>query len=192
MSVDGQPPVIAIDGPSGSGKGTIAGLLAARLGWHLLDSGALYRIVAAEALLRDIELDDAAGLAGMAGELAIRFEGDRVDVSGRDVSLRIREEDVSAASSRVAALAEVRGAILDLQRSMRTEPGLVADGRDMGTVVFPDAPLKIYLDVPTELVVYPGAHHGLRTYTHRKAKMAWDLAWFEKYLGVGWGQEAAE
>ncbi len=151
MSSSDPAPVIAIDGPSGSGKGTIASLLAAHLGWHLLDSGALYRIVAAEALRRGMDLGDEAALAAMAAGLSIRFAGERVEVDGRDLSLRIREEDVSAASSRVAALGAVRAAILDLQRSMCAPPGLVADGRDMGTVVFPAAPLKIYLDASVQV-----------------------------------------
>jgi len=144
-------PVIAIDGPSGSGKGTIAALLAERLGWHLLDSGALYRIVAARALSAGIELEDAASLALMASKLTIRFEADRVAVDGEDLSLRIRTEEVSAASSRVAALPPVRQAILQAQRAMCQPPGLVADGRDMGTVVFPEAALKIYLDASAEV-----------------------------------------
>jgi cytidylate kinase len=146
-----SPPVVTIDGPSGSGKGTIASLLAARLGWHLLDSGALYRIVAAEALERGIALDAEEELAAMASGLSIRFVDDRVDVDGVDRSLDIRTEEVSAASSQVAALPQVRAAILDLQRGMCQPPGLVADGRDMGTVVFPAAPLKVYLDASAEV-----------------------------------------
>jgi cytidylate kinase len=144
-------PVITIDGPSGSGKGTIAGLLAKNLGWHLLDSGALYRIVAARALDLDIALDDAAALAAMAGSLSIRFAEDLVEVDGQDLTLVIRTEAVSAAASEVAALPEVRDAILQAQRAMCQPPGLVADGRDMGTVVFPGARLKIYLDASAEV-----------------------------------------
>jgi cytidylate kinase len=143
--------VVAIDGPSGSGKGTIAARLAQALGWHLLDSGALYRIVAACALSRGIPLDDEASLARMATALEIRFEEERVLVDGTDVTETIRTEPVSAAASEVAALGAVRAAILDLQRSMRAPPGLVADGRDMGTVVFPDAPLKVYLDASAQV-----------------------------------------
>jgi len=139
-------PVIAIDGPSGSGKGTLAALLAERLGWHLLDSGALYRIVAAVAIARHVRLDDEAGLAAMADGLEIRFEQDRVWVDGQDLTLTIRTEAVSSGSSRVAAFPRVRAAILEQQRSMCRSPGLVADGRDMGTVVFPAAQLKIFLD----------------------------------------------
>lgn len=151
MAADLVVPVIAIDGPSGSGKGTVAGLVAERLGWRLLDSGALYRVVAAEALRLGLPLDGEEALAAMAGGLDIRFDGGQVLVNGRDVSLDIRREEVSAASSRVAALPSVRTAILALQRGMRVSPGLVADGRDMGTVVFPEAPLKIYLDATVEV-----------------------------------------
>lgn len=151
MSTEDDIPVIAVDGPSGSGKGTIAGLVAARLGWNLLDSGALYRIVAASALDRGVALDDPEDLAAMARGLEIVFEGERVLVDGSDVSLLIRTEEVSEAASKVAVLQPVRDAILDLQRSMRRAPGLVADGRDMGTVVFPEAPLKVFLDASAEI-----------------------------------------
>jgi len=144
--VTGQVPVIAIDGPSGSGKGTIAALVAERLGWHLLDSGALYRIVAAVALARSIPLADQDALAAMAGGLEIRFRDGTVVVDGDDLTEEIRTEPVGQAASEVAALGAVRAAILAAQRAMRRPPGLVADGRDMGTVVFPDAELKIYLD----------------------------------------------
>jgi cytidylate kinase len=146
-----ESPVITIDGPSGSGKGTIAALLAEHLGWHLLDSGALYRIVAAVALARGIPLDDADALASMAAGLDIVFGADCIRVDGEDLSLRIREEEVSAGASRVAVLQPVRDAILALQRGQRRPPGLVADGRDMGTVVFPEAPLKVYLDATAEV-----------------------------------------
>jgi cytidylate kinase len=147
-------PVIAVDGPSGSGKGTLAVWLARRLGWHLLDSGALYRIVAWSALERDIALTAESALARLAAGLAIRFEVGAGDVAvwadGIDVGDAIRSEAVSAASSQVAALPGVRQALLALQHGFATAPGLVADGRDMGTVVFPDAPLKIYLDASPE------------------------------------------
>jgi len=148
---DKDIPVVTIDGPSGSGKGTIAALLAERLGWTLLDSGALYRIVAAVALERNMDLEDRVALAAMAEGLEIRFEDDRVLVDGRDLTAVIRTEPVSQAASQVAVLEEVRTAILDLQRSMRRPPGLVADGRDMGTVVFREAPLKIFLDASAEI-----------------------------------------
>ena len=144
-------PVITIDGPGGSGKGTVAALLAERLGWHLLDSGALYRVVGAVALMRDIPLDDDSGLAAMAAGLQIRITQDAVQVDGLDMTGRIREEEVSEAASRVAARQPVRDAILDLQRTQRRSPGLVADGRDMGTVVFPQAPLKVYLDATVQV-----------------------------------------
>jgi cytidylate kinase len=147
---DTAVPVVTIDGPSGSGKGTIAAMLAAELGWHLLDSGALYRVVGALALDRGLDLDDEAALSRLAGVLDIRFEGDAVWVDGEDLGELIRSEPVSIAASQVAALGEVRRAILHLQQRMRRPPGLVADGRDMGTVVFADAPLKIYLDASAE------------------------------------------
>lgn len=143
-------PVITVDGPSGSGKGTLAALIAAALGWHLLDSGALYRIVAAVGLARHIDLGDASALAAAAGQLRIEFHPAGVRVNGDELGLRIREEDVSAGASIVAAHPEVRQAVLALQLAQRCPPGLVADGRDMGTVVFPDAPLKIYLDASLE------------------------------------------
>jgi cytidylate kinase len=151
VGADGAAPVIAIDGPSGSGKGTIASLLAQRLGWRLLDSGALYRIVAACALDRDVSLDDPAALAALAMDLEITFEGERVLADGADLTLVIRTEEVSQGASRVAALQPVRDAILGLQRNLRRPPGLVADGRDMGTVVFPDAELKVFLDASAEV-----------------------------------------
>ncbi len=143
-------PVITVDGPSGSGKGTLAARLAEHFGFHLLDSGALYRVVAAAALERGVALDDGAALAGMAQALNIRFEADGVHVDGVHREARIREEVVGEGASRVAALPEVRAAIHDLQLSFRRPPGLVADGRDMGTVVFPGADLKIFLEASVE------------------------------------------
>jgi cytidylate kinase len=139
-------PVVAIDGPSGSGKGTIAALLAERLGWHCLDSGALYRVLGQAALVQGIALDDGPALAALAGELPVSFEAGRVLLDGADLGERIRTETAGAAASRVAAHPAVRAALLDWQRRRAAVPGLVADGRDMGTVVFPDARLKIYLD----------------------------------------------
>ena len=148
-------PVIAVDGPSGSGKGTLAARLARALQWHLLDSGALYRVVAWSALTQATPLDDGAALAELARRLRVRFDvaGDddvRVSVDGVDVSLQIRDEAVSVAASRVAALPPVRAALLRTQHEFRRAPGLVADGRDMGTVVFTDATLKIFLDASAE------------------------------------------
>jgi len=146
-------PVLTIDGPSGSGKGTIARLLARRLGWHMLDSGALYRLTALAARRRGIDLADAQAVAEVARALDARFEGDeetRVLLDGDDVTLAIRTEEAGAAASTVAAHPLVREALLDRQRRFAQPPGLVADGRDMGTVVFPDAPVKIYLDASAE------------------------------------------
>ncbi|HEB94956.1 MAG TPA: (d)CMP kinase [Sedimenticola thiotaurini] len=138
-------PVITIDGPSGSGKGTIARLLARRLGWRILDSGALYRLLGLAAQRRGIPLDDEARLAQLARTMEVAFDDERVLLDGDDVSLEIRTEEAGNRASRVAALPAVRQALLQWQRDYARAPGLVADGRDMGTVVFPDAPLKIFL-----------------------------------------------
>ena len=143
-------PVIAIDGPSASGKGTVAHKVAAALGFHFLDSGALYRLVALAALERGADLADASQVVGVARSLDVRFEGERIQLDGREVTDAIRDEKVSAAASRVAALAPVRQALLERQRTFRRPPGLVADGRDMGSVVFPDAVLKIFLTANAE------------------------------------------
>jgi 3-phosphoshikimate 1-carboxyvinyltransferase len=145
-----EAPVIAIDGPSASGKGTVARAVAAALGFHFLDSGALYRLVALAAKRRQVPLDDEAGLAAVARELDCRFLGETVLLSGGDVTQAIRGEDISAASSRVASQAAVRTALLARQRGFRRPPGLVADGRDMGTVVFPQARLKVFLTATAE------------------------------------------
>jgi cytidylate kinase len=144
------PPVIAIDGPSASGKGTVAQAVAAALGFHYLNSGALYRTVAYVALQRGADLEDESGLSAIALNLKANFMGERVELDGRDVTDAIRSETVSAAASRVAALPKVRKALLERQRAFRRPPGLVADGRDMGSVVFPDAALKIYLTATPE------------------------------------------
>jgi len=144
------PPVIAIDGPSASGKGTIAEAVAQRLGFHYLDSGALYRIVGLVAGERGANLDDDLEISYISLNLNIKFDNGRVTVDGQDVSERIRGETAGAAASRVAALPGVRKALLSLQRGFRRAPGLVADGRDMGSVVFPDAVLKIYLTATPE------------------------------------------
>lgn len=144
-------PVIAIDGPSASGKGTVAERVAARLGFHYLDSGALYRLATLQALRQEVPLDDAAALAAIARGLEISFHDKKLWLGGEDVTEAVRTEAVSAATSRVAASSPVREALLVRQREFRRAPGLVADGRDMGSVVFPDATLKVYLtaDVAT-------------------------------------------
>ena len=138
-------PVIAIDGPTASGKGTVAQRVAARLGFHYLDSGALYRLVAFGALQQRVALDDGPALARLAAFLDVRFNGENILLNQEDVTDSIRSEAVSDGASRVAALPAVRQALLERQRAFRQPPGLVADGRDMGSVVFPDAMLKIYL-----------------------------------------------
>ncbi|MBT2788104.1 MULTISPECIES: (d)CMP kinase [unclassified Halomonas] len=142
-------PVLTIDGPGGAGKGTISGLVAERLGWHLLDSGALYRLTAQAAVKHNIAVDDELGLARLAKQLDVAFpvEGGlpRTLLEGDDVGQTIRTEQAGERASQVAALPAVRQALLQRQRDFCQAPGLVADGRDMGTVVFPDAPLKIFL-----------------------------------------------
>ena len=149
-------PVITIDGPSGSGKGTISRLLAGRLGWHFLDSGALYRITGLAALRQRVGFEDETALGRVAAGLEIRFEehnggaDTRFLLAGEDVSDAIRTEECAAAASRVAVMASVREALLQLQRECRRLPGLIADGRDMGTVVFPSAELKIFLVASAE------------------------------------------
>jgi CMP/dCMP kinase len=147
-------PVIAIDGPGGSGKGTIALRLARDLGWHLLDSGALYRLVAVAAMDRGVAVDDEEALGQVAARLDADFsqseQGMVIVLDGQDVGGRLRSEAVDAFSSRIAALPGVRRALVQRQRSFRRAPGLVADGRDMGTVIFPDAGLKIFLTASAE------------------------------------------
>jgi cytidylate kinase len=138
-------PVIAIDGPSASGKGTVAQKVAEALGFHFLDSGALYRLVALAAMDAGVDLENASSVSDIARNLQAKFSGNAIRLQGRDVSLAIREERVSGAASKVAALVPVREALLERQRAFREPPGLVADGRDMGSVVFPDATLKIFL-----------------------------------------------
>lgn len=146
-----QVPVLAIDGPGGSGKGTVCRLLARELGWNLLDSGALYRLVGMAAHRRGVALDEPVALEALAANLDVHFhpgaEGEeaRVILEGEDVSASLRSEQVGALASQVAAVPGVRRALLLRQRAFRVEPGLVADGRDMGTVVFPDATLKVFL-----------------------------------------------
>ncbi|MEP6998778.1 MAG: (d)CMP kinase [Betaproteobacteria bacterium] len=143
-------PVIAIDGPAASGKGTIAQGVAAALGYRYLDSGSLYRLVALEATRQNVAFDDQPRLAALADGLELRFDEGRIFLSGQDVTDAIRAEAVSAVASKVAVLPRVRTALLTRQRAFRLPPGLVAEGRDMGTVVFPDARLKIYLTASAE------------------------------------------
>ncbi|MBH0010897.1 (d)CMP kinase [Pseudoalteromonas sp. NZS100_1] len=149
-------PVITVDGPSGSGKGTVCRLLADKLGWDVLDSGAIYRVLSLAALHHQIALDNEEGLVPLAANLDVQFLVDsqtnagKVILEGEDVTTTIRNEEVGAAASKVAALPRVREALLRRQRAFRTENGLIADGRDMGTVIFQDAPLKIYLTASAE------------------------------------------
>lgn len=143
-------PVIAIDGPTASGKGTIAHRVARALGWAILDSGALYRLTALAALNRGLPAEDETGVAEVARGLDVCFEGDRILLEGSDASEAIRQEKVGNFASRIAAYPAVRQALLERQRAFRVAPGLVADGRDMGTVVFPDAALKVFLVADVE------------------------------------------
>jgi CMP/dCMP kinase len=143
-------PVIAIDGPTASGKGTIAERVARALGFHYLDSGALYRLVAWRAMQRNVDAADAAALVRLAASMDPIFADGRIELDGLDVTDAIRREEVSRAASLVAVHPGVRQALLELQRARRRAPGLVADGRDMGTVVFPDATLKVYLTASVE------------------------------------------
>ena len=161
-------PVVTIDGPSGSGKGTIARLVATRLGWHLLDSGALYRLVALAGLARRLPSDDQPGHAAAARALDVRFEvagqGDeRILLDGHDVTGPLRTESTGAEASRVAAMPAVRAALMERQHAFAVPPGLVADGRDMGTVVFPAARVKIFLTASAE-------ERALRRYKQLKEK----------------------
>jgi cytidylate kinase len=142
--------VVTIDGPSGSGKGTVGRLLARRLGWSFLDSGALYRVLGLAAQRAGIPLDGVERLADLARTLDVAFEGEGVLLDGEDVTDAIRSEAAGDAASRVAAVPEVRLALLERQRGFAVAGDLVADGRDMGSVVFPDAPLKIFLTASAE------------------------------------------
>ncbi|WP_339512634.1 (d)CMP kinase [Pseudomonas sp. RL_15y_Pfl2_60] len=162
-------PVIAIDGPSGSGKGTIACLVAQKLGWGLLDSGALYRLLAFSARNHGVDITNEASVTMLAAHLDVQFianpdgKGQRIILEGEEVTDAIRNEQVGAGASQVAALPAVREALLQRQRAFQEFPGLVADGRDMGTVVFPDAPLKVFLTASAE-------ERARRRYLQLKAK----------------------
>lgn len=150
-AADKAVPVIAIDGPSASGKGTIAERVARSLGFHYLDSGALYRLVALAAAKEATRLDDEAALARRALHLHVSFENGEIFLFGQKVTDAIRSEACGVGASRVAALPSVRAALLARQRAFRIPPGLVAEGRDMGTVVFPDATLKVFLTASAEI-----------------------------------------
>lgn len=156
-------PVITVDGPSGSGKGTICALLAKQLGWKLLDSGALYRLLAFAAGNHGIDLTNEEALKQLAAHLDVQFIDKRIVLEGEEVTDAIRNEQVGAGASMVASLPAVREALLQRQRAFQEEPGLVADGRDMGTVVFPDAPLKVFLTASAE-------ERARRRYLQLKAK----------------------
>ncbi len=143
-------PVITIDGPSGSGKGTIAKLVAERLGWAILDSGALYRLVGYSAEKAGISFDQVDNLCELARNMDVSFDGGGIYLDGEEVSREIRTESAGNSASKVAAVPEVRQALLEWQRSFARAPGLVADGRDMGSVVFPDAPIKVFLTASAE------------------------------------------
>ena len=148
-------PVVAVDGPSGSGKGTVCRQLAARLGWHLLDSGALYRLTALAGQRAGLDPQDRVGHAAQAGDMGVVFGvaadgGERITLDGQEVTGLVRAEQTGQGASRVAAWPEVRAALLARQRAFAEPPGLIADGRDMGTVVFIDAPLKIFLTATPE------------------------------------------
>lgn len=152
-------PVITIDGPSGTGKGTIAKLLAKALGWHLLDSGILYRAIGWAVLQNSVDLKDKNALSQLLAEVPVELIPDLSDHSskifcgGKEVTAEMRSEEVGSMASKVSALPVVRAAVLEYQRQFRVPPGLVTDGRDMGTVVFPDASLKLYLDAELDVRV---------------------------------------
>ena len=162
-----QIPVITIDGPSGAGKGTIAQLLASRLGFHILDSGSLYRLTALASLNDQIALEDEAAMSEVAAQLDVVFkptdDGLQILLRGEDASEAIRAEEIGMRASRVAAISAVRDALLQRQRDFKAAPGLVADGRDMGTTVFPDAPLKVFMTASAE-------ERAERRYKQLKAK----------------------
>jgi cytidylate kinase len=178
--MSGRVPVVTIDGPSGSGKGTISSGVAKKLGWHWLDSGALYRLAALAAKRRGAR-ETPAELAAVAQSMDVRFSrsgtGERVSLDGEDVTAALRTETAGADASRVAAIPEVRAALLQRQRDFARPPGLVADGRDMGTVVFPDAALKVFLTASAD-------ERAMRRHKQLKEKgidvslpdLSWDIA----------------
>jgi cytidylate kinase len=147
-------PVITIDGPSGAGKGTVCRLLAQKLGWEILDSGAIYRVLALASIHHQIEPEDEESLIPLAAHLDVQFlsteTSSKIILEGEEVTLSIRNEEVGGIASQIAALPRVREALLRRQRAFRQTPGLIADGRDMGTVVFPDAEIKIFLTATAE------------------------------------------
>ena len=143
-------PVVTIDGPSGSGKGTIAARVAEKLDWRILDSGALYRLVGHAVSQASVPLQDIGRISDIAGKMDVEFRAGQVLLAGEDVSLAIRSETAGNMASKVAAIPQVRAALLDWQKAYASPPGLVADGRDMGTVVFPDAQVKIFLTASAE------------------------------------------
>ncbi len=149
-AAEAPAPVIAIDGPAASGKGTIAWNVATALGFHYLDSGSLYRLIALQALDGGIDSDDAQQLVALCPALDISFRGGRAMLEGRDVADALRTEAVSSVASRIAVHPALRAALIERQRAFRAAPGLVAEGRDMGTVVFPDAQLKVFLTASAE------------------------------------------
>jgi len=155
MTPASNVPIVTIDGPSGSGKGTISRIVAARVGWHLLDSGALYRLVALAGVRKHADPDDVESHVALARAMRVEFGADtygdeRVLLDGDNVTRQIRTEEAGAGASRVAAWPAVRAALVDRQKAFATPPGLVADGRDMGTVIFPGAPLKVFLTASAE------------------------------------------
>lgn len=143
--------VITVDGPSGVGKGTLAQYLTCKTGFHLLDSGAIYRALAFGAMDGSIALDDVKQLTTLAEQLPVKFESTNILYDGKDVTAQVRTEEVAAVASTVAAIPQVRSALLQRQKDFAQSPGLVADGRDMGTVVFPNAPIKLYLTASAEV-----------------------------------------
>lgn len=168
MAASPPVPVVTIDGPSGSGKGTVSRELARHVGWHLLDSGALYRLVALSGVRAGLRPDDVAAHTALARTMAVQFDddgrgGERIRLDGAEVTRELRSEAAGQGASRVAAWPPVRAALLERQRAFAEPPGLVADGRDMGTVVFPEAALKIYLTASAE-------ERALRRYKQLKEK----------------------